>query len=46
MEEEKKKQEFQVDENFEVEESNALKVLKAKGEDNVNPHESLIPRKG
>ncbi|MBE6588238.1 MAG: hypothetical protein E7647_07490 [Ruminococcaceae bacterium] len=45
MEEEKKKQEFQVDENFEVEESNALKVLKAKGEDNVNPHESLIPQK-
>ena len=30
--EEKKKQEFQVDENFEVEESNALKVLRAKGE--------------
>lgn len=45
MEEEKKKQEFQVDETFEIEESNALKVLRAKGEENENPHESHIPQK-
>lgn len=43
--EEKKKQEFQVDENFEIEDSNALKVLRAKGEDATNPHESHIPQK-
>ena len=43
--EEKKKQEFQVDENFEIEESNALKVLRAKGEEAENPHESNVPQK-
>lgn len=43
--EEKKKQEFQVDENFEIEESNALKVLRGKGEENENPHESHLPQK-
>lgn len=43
--EEKKKQEFKADENFEIEESNAMKVLKGKGEDGENPHESHLPQK-
>lgn len=43
--EEKKKQEFQVSENFEIEESNAMKVLRGKGEENENPHESKLPQK-
>lgn len=43
--EEKKKQEFQADENFEIEDSNVLKVLKAKGEEDSNPHESHLPQK-
>ncbi len=43
--EEKKKQEFHAEENFEVEDSNSLRVLKAKGEEDVNPHESKLPQK-
>jgi len=42
---EKKKQEFKADENFEIEESNAMKVLRGKGEENKNPHESHLPQK-
>ena len=45
MEEKKKTQEFQVEEDFEIEESNALKVLRGKGEENENPHASNIPQK-
>ncbi|MBR6675983.1 MAG: hypothetical protein IKL24_01475 [Clostridia bacterium] len=43
--EEKKTQEFKVDDTFEIEESNVLKVLKAKGEADLNPHASAIPQK-
>ena len=42
MDNKKKKQEFEVKEDFEIEESNAMKILKAKGEADVNPHESNI----
>ena len=42
---EKKKQEFIADENFEIEDSNAMKVLRGKGEENLNPHESHLPQK-
>jgi len=45
MEEEKKTQEYHVSEDFEVEDSSALRVLKAKGEENDNPYESNIPQK-
>ena len=44
MEDEKKVQEYKVDDTFEIEESNAMKVLKGKGEENENPHESHIPQ--
>ena len=43
--EEKKKQEYKVNNDFEMEDSNTLKVLKAKGEELENPHESHIPQK-
>ncbi|MBE6714774.1 MAG: hypothetical protein E7575_05770 [Ruminococcaceae bacterium] len=40
--EEKKKQEFEASTDFEIEESNAMKVLKGKNEDQINQHESHI----
>ena len=42
--EEKKKQEYEVNNDFEIEESGAMKVLRAKGEEDNNPHESHIPQ--
>ena len=42
--EEKKKQEYEVNNDFEIEDSGRMKVLRAKGEENENPHESHIPQ--